>query len=99
MNSTDSDIINSLAGEPIRPPEFVSLEDIINNVPNMNARNPTTFFLYLHYNDKWLSKEEKNQIEIVMEKLKIERDMCSTKNIGYLERWKKETSQKTFLEE
>ena len=44
----DMDIINSLADEPVRPPEFVSLETIINEIPNMGVKNPTTFCLYLY---------------------------------------------------
>tara|TARA_R110002020_G_C15975611_1_gene747961 strand:- start:329 stop:616 length:288 start_codon:yes stop_codon:yes gene_type:complete len=86
---TDMDIINNIADEPIRPPEFVSLERIINEIPYMSITNPTAFYLYLHYNDAYLTDEEKAQTERAIYKLKCERDAVSNKNIEYLERWKK----------
>ena len=92
------DIINSLADEPIRPPEFVSLETIITEIPNMSVSNPTAFYLYLYYNDKFLSDEEKSQIEKVINKLKVQRDAATQKNIEYLERWKTHTSQNEVIE-
>lgn len=92
------DIINSLADEPIRPPEFVSLETIITEIPNMSVSNPTAFYLYLYYNDKFLSDEEKSQIEKVIHKLKVQRDAVTQKNIEYLERWKTHTSQNEVIE-
>ena len=82
------DIINSLADEPIRPPEFVSLETIITEIPNMTVSSPTAFVLYLYYNDKFLSDEEKEQVSKVIHKLKTERDAVTDKNVEYLERWK-----------
>lgn len=94
----DMDIINSLADEPIRPPEFVSLETIITEIPNMSVSNPTAFYLYLYYNDKFLSDEEKSQIEKVIHKLKVQRDAVTQKNIEYLERWKTHTSQNEVIE-
>ncbi len=94
----DMDIINSLADEPIRPPEFVSLETIITEIPNMSVSNPTAFYLYLYYNDKFLSDEEKSQIEKVINKLKVQRDAATQKNIEYLERWKTHTSQNEVIE-
>ena len=94
----DMDIINSLADEPIRPPEFVSLETIITEIPNMSVNNPATFYLYMYYNDKFLSDEEKSQIEKVINKLKVQRDAATQKNIEYLERWKTHTSQNEVIE-
>ena len=82
------DIINSLADEPVRPPEFTSLETIIAEIPYMSVSNPATFYLYLHYNEKYLSEEEKAQVEKVIYKLKSERDAITDKNIEYLERHK-----------
>ena len=96
---TDIDIINSLADEPIRPPEFTSLETIINEIPYMSVSNPTAFYLYLHYNDKWLSAEEKAQVEKVIYKLKAERDDVNNKNINYLERDKNKTLENSIEEE
>lgn len=93
------DIINSLADEPIRPPEFVSLETIINEVPCMSVSNPTAFYLYLYYNDKFLTDEEKNQVNKVINKLKTERDAATKKNIEYLDRWKTHPIQNEVIKE
>tara|TARA_R110000824_G_scaffold334647_2_gene521225 strand:+ start:696 stop:989 length:294 start_codon:yes stop_codon:yes gene_type:complete len=96
---TSMDIINSLADEPIRPPEFVSLETIITEIPNMSVSNPTTFYLYLYYNDKYLTDEEKSQLEKVIYKLKVERDAVAIKNIDYLDRWKTQPIQNEVIKE
>ncbi len=96
---TDIDIINSLADEPIRPPEFTSLDTIINEIPYMSVSNPATFYLYLHYNDQWLSDEEKAQVEKVIYKLKSERDAIVHKNINYLDRHKNKTLENSIEEE
>lgn len=93
------DIINSLADEPIRPPEFVSLETIINEVPCMSVSNPTAFYLYLYYNDKFLTDEEKSQVNKVIHKLKTERDAATQKNIEYLDRWKTHPIQNEVIKE
>lgn len=85
---SDMDIINSIADEPARPPEFVSLETIINEIPNQSINNPGTFYLYLHHNKKWLTDEEVKTVEKVINKLKIERTSVNNKNIQYLERHK-----------
>tara|TARA_R110000796_G_scaffold26949_9_gene74428 strand:+ start:112 stop:408 length:297 start_codon:yes stop_codon:yes gene_type:complete len=87
----DMDIINSLADEPVRPPEFVSIETIINEIPNMGVKNPTTFCLYLYYNKEFLTDDEKEKVEMVINKLKTERDAITDKNINYLDRWKSES--------
>ena len=55
---SDLDIINSITAEPERPPDHVSLEEIINSVPCMALNNPATYALYLHYNDKHLDEGE-----------------------------------------
>ena len=93
------DIINSLADEPIRPPEFVSLESIISEVPHMSVSNPSAFALYLYYNSKWLSSQEKSQVERVIEKLRAERDAVTNKNIQYMERHKDCPPYKEVTEE
>tara|TARA_R110001606_G_scaffold307462_2_gene454432 strand:+ start:129 stop:419 length:291 start_codon:yes stop_codon:yes gene_type:complete len=95
---TDMDIINSLADEPVRPPEFTSLETIIAEVPYMSVNNPATFYLYLHYNEQYLSEEEKTQVEKVINKLKSERDAITDKNISYLERHKGMALEKSIEE-
>lgn len=93
------DIINSLADEPIRPPEFISLETIISEVPYMSVNNPATFYLYLHYNEQYLTEDEKAQVEKVIHKLKIERDAITDKNINYLDRDKHKILEKSINEE
>tara|TARA_Y100000004_G_C8885228_1_gene399415 strand:+ start:39 stop:332 length:294 start_codon:yes stop_codon:yes gene_type:complete len=95
----DMDIINSLADEPIRPPEFVKLETIINEVPCMSVNNPTAFYLYLYYNDKFLTDEEKSQVNKIIHKLKTERDAATQKNIDYLDRWKTHPIQNEVIKE
>lgn len=82
------DIINSIADEPIRPPEFVSLERIISEVPHMDVKSPATYALYLHYNSGFLTEEEVFQVERVINKLKTERDAVTDRNIQYMERHK-----------
>jgi len=84
--SSDLDIINSLTAEPERPPEHVSLEEIINGVPCMALNNPATYALYLHYNEKHLEAAEKEKVNKVIEKLKNERSAINKKNIEYMER-------------
>jgi len=83
---SDLDIINSITAEPERPPNHVSLEEIINSVPCMELNNPATFALYLHYNDKHLEDEEKVKVNNIIEKLRRERSAINRKNIEYMER-------------
>jgi|TARA_R100000081_G_C4813619_1_gene173060 hypothetical protein len=93
---SDLDIINSITASPVRPPEHVSLEEIINSVPCMELNNPATFALYLHYNEKHLEADEKKKVNGIIEKLKIERSAINRKNIQYMERHKmKELIEKT----
>jgi|TARA_R110000803_G_C11805657_1_gene299981 hypothetical protein len=82
----DTDIINSLADEPIRSPEFVSLATIMEEIPNMGVKTPATYVLYLYYNEGQLSDEEVEQVNKVIVKLKTERDAVTDKNIQYMER-------------
>ncbi len=85
---SDLDIINSITASPVRPTDHVSLEEIINSVPCMTLNNPATFALYLHYNDKHLEDDEKNKVNGIIEKLKLERSQLNKKNIEYMERHK-----------
>ena len=94
---TDLDIINSITAEPIRPPEHVSLEEIINSVPMMALNNPATYALYLHYN-KHLEEDEKTKVNNIIEKLKKERGAVNDKNIQYMERDKKERERLDKME-
>jgi len=83
---SDLDIINSITAEPERPPDHVSLEEIINSVPCMALNNPATYALYLHYNDKHLDDGEKHKVNCIIEKLKRERGAIDKKNIVYMEK-------------
>ncbi len=85
---SDLDIINSITASPVRPTDHVSLEEIINSVPCMTLNNPATFALYLHYNDKHLEDDEKDKVNGIIEKLKLERSQHNKKNIEYMERHK-----------
>jgi len=76
---SDLDIINSITASPERPPDHVSLEEIINSVPCMALNNPATFALYLHYNDKHLEDDEKEKVNGIIEKLKLERSRINKK--------------------
>ena len=93
---SDLDIINSITASPQRPPDHVSLEEIINSVPCMALNNPATFALYLHYNDKHLEDDEKEKVNGIIEKLKLERSRINQKNIEYMERHK---DMKELIEE
>lgn len=83
---SDLDIINSITAEPERPPDHVSLEEIINSVPCMALNNPATYALYLHYNDKHLDEGEKHKVNNIIYKLKRERGQIDKKNIVYMEK-------------
>jgi len=87
---SDLDIINSITAEPERPPEHVSLEEIINSVPCMALNNPATYALYLHYNDKHLDDGEKVKVNNIIEKMRRERSAINKKNIQYMEKHLKE---------
>jgi hypothetical protein len=83
---SDLEIINSITAEPDRPPEHVTLEEIINMVPCQALNNPATFALYLYYNEKHLAEDEKIKVKGIIEKLKRERAHINRKNIEYMER-------------
>ena len=80
---SDFDLINSIASEPIRPPEHVSLEQIINEVPNMGLKCPATYALYLHYNPH-LDDGEREKVTAIIEKMRQERTQINKKNIQYM---------------
>lgn len=83
---TDSDIINNLSSEPIRPPDFKSLNDIMLEYPLFGVTSPTTYHLYLTLNDKYLTDDEKAKIQLVIDKLKMEQTLINRENIAYMER-------------
>mgnify|MGYP003134502915 CR=1 FL=1 len=82
----DLDIINSISKQPIRPPEHVTLEQIINEVPNMMLDNPALYALYLYYNAGHLEVAEVQNVNVVMDKLKAERSLVNERNIDYMKR-------------
>ncbi len=88
---SDLELINSIASEPIRPPEHVSLEQIINEVPNMDLKTPATYALYLHYNPH-LDDGEREKVNNIIEKMRQERTQINKKNIDYMEKHIKEES-------
>jgi len=94
---SDLDLINSIASEPIRPPEHVSLEQIINEVPNMGLKCPATYALYLHYNPH-LDDGEREKVTAIIEKMRNERTQINNKNIDYMEKHIKEKcDEEAFL--
>ena len=82
---SEIDIITSIASEPIRPPEHVSLETIISDVPNMSLDNPATYALYIYYNPH-LGDDEREKVEAIIQKFKIERSKINDKNKEYMDR-------------
>jgi|TARA_R110001583_G_scaffold59557_4_gene177047 hypothetical protein len=94
---SELDIINSIASEPIRPPEHVTLETIISDVPNMSLDNPATYALYIYYNPH-LGDDEKAKVEAIIEKFKVERQKINDKNKEYMERHLKEEKIKELEE-
>jgi hypothetical protein len=94
---SELDIINSIASEPIRPPEHVTLETIISDVPNMSLDNPATYALYIYYNPH-LGDDEKAKVEAIIEKFKVERQKINDKNKEYMERHLKDEKIKELDE-
>ena len=88
---SDLDLINSIASEPARPPEHVSLEQIINEVPNMDLKCPATYALYLHYNPH-LDDGEREKVNAIIEKMRVERTQINKRNIDYMDKHIKEES-------
>lgn len=94
---SEIDIINSIASEPIRPPEHVTLETIISDVPNMSLDNPATYALYIYYNPH-LGDDEKAKVEAIIQKFKVERQKINDKNKEYMDRHLKEEKIKELDE-
>ena len=94
---SEIDIINSIASEPIRPPEHVTLETIISDVPNMSLDNPATYALYIYYNPH-LGDDEREKVEAIIEKFKVERQKINDKNKEYMDRHLKDEKIKELDE-
>ena len=92
---SDLDLINSIASEPIRPPEHVSLEQIINEIPNMTLECPATFALYLHYNPH-LDDDEREKVNNIIEKMRNERTQINKRNIDYMDKHINECDEETL---
>jgi len=93
---SDLELINSIASEPIRPPEHVSLEQIINEVPNMDLKTPATYALYLHYNPH-LDDGEREKVTAIIEKMRQERTQINKRNIDYMDKHIKEKCDEETL--
>ena len=93
---SDLDLINSIASEPIRPPDHVSLEQIINEIPNMTLECPATFALYLHYNPH-LDDDEREKVNNIIEKMRNERTQINKRNIDYMDKHIKEKCDEETL--
>jgi len=83
---SDLDIINSLSSEPVRPPDHVSIEEIITSVPCMAIDTPATYALYIHYNKEHLEEAEVEKVNALILKLQTERSLMMRRNIKYMER-------------
>ena len=93
---SDLDLINSIASEPIRPPDHVSLEQIINEIPNMDLKTPATYALYLHYNPH-LDDDEREKVNAIIEKMRLERTQINKRNIDYMDKHIKEKCDEETL--
>jgi len=70
----------------IRPPEYISIEQIVSEVPYQNMESPSSWELYLYYNKDILDENEKANVRAVVDKLKKERDMVFERNVEYFEK-------------
>tara|TARA_R100001163_G_scaffold38579_1_gene29416 strand:- start:2047 stop:2355 length:309 start_codon:yes stop_codon:yes gene_type:complete len=82
----DKDIIKQLAEEVERPDNYVSLEQIVNEIPLLDYDNPITYHLYATYNKNILTEEEKQNVLKSIENLKKKRDRVNERCVEYLEK-------------
>lgn len=87
---SDMELINkiAMAEDDVveRPPEYVPLERIVNEIPCLDYDNPITYHLYATYNKNILTDEEHLNVLKSIEKLKKKRDVTNERCVEYLER-------------
>jgi hypothetical protein len=83
---SDKELFNKILSEPIRPPDFKSLEMILADYPILDETNPMLYALYLNFNEANLSEEEVEQVRCVIFKLKVQATVINKANIKYMER-------------
>jgi len=82
----DMDKIKQLVDEVERPDNYVSLEQIVSEIPMLDYDNPITYHLYASYNKHILSEEEHKNVLLSIEKLKKKRDRVNERCVEYLEK-------------
>jgi len=82
----DSDLIKQIAEEEERPDGYISLEQIVNEIPQLDYNNPVTYHLYATYNKNILNEEEHRNVMITIDNLKKKRDKSNDKCLDYLEK-------------
>ena len=83
---SDSEILNQILSEPIRPPDFKTLEMILEDYPILDLKNPMLYQLYIGTNEAHLSAEEIEEVRTVILKLKVQSTVMNKANIGYMEK-------------
>ena len=87
---SDMELINkiAMAEDDVveRPPEYVPLERIVNEIPCLDYDNPITYHLYATYNKNILTDEEHLKVLKSIENLKKKRDVTNERCVEYLER-------------
>ena len=83
---SDREFINKILSEPVRPPEFKSLEELMLEYPILDLKNPMLYQLYISCNDLYLSAEEIEEVRCVILKLKVQATVNDKANIEYMER-------------
>tara|TARA_R110002050_G_scaffold37484_3_gene93034 strand:- start:1187 stop:1450 length:264 start_codon:yes stop_codon:yes gene_type:complete len=82
----DSEILNQILSEPIRPADFKTLEMILEEYPILDLKNPMLYQLYIGANEAHLSAEEIEEVRTVILKLKVQATVIHKANVGYMEK-------------
>jgi len=85
---SDKEIFNQILSEPVRPPDFKSLEMILTDYPLLDLKSPMLYQLYINLNESHLSEEELEEVRCVIFKLKVQATANNKANIEYMERHK-----------
>jgi len=83
---SDKELFNKILNEPIRSPDFKSLEMILADYPILDVNNPMLYSLYLNFNEANLSEEEVEEVRCVIFKLKVQATVINKANVKYMER-------------